>query len=67
MAGKAFDKIMNGLADAVAYAEGDKSRGKANEVRPMLEWRALGQSRMGTLFRLGSFRGSARLWRSARQ
>ena len=28
----AFDKIMDGLTDALAYAEGDKNRGKAHEV-----------------------------------
>ena len=32
MAGKAFDKIIDGLTDALAYADGDKSRGKAREV-----------------------------------
>jgi len=31
---KAFDKIMAGLADALAYAKGDKTRGKAHEVPP---------------------------------
>ncbi|WP_425404379.1 helix-turn-helix domain-containing protein [Hwanghaeella sp.] len=29
---KAFDKIMDGLTDALAYAEGDKKRGKAHQV-----------------------------------
>ena len=41
MAGKAFDKIMDGLTDALAYAEGDKSRGKAHEVEvPVIDVRA---------------------------
>lgn len=41
MAGKAFDKIMDGLTDALAYAEGDKSRGKAHEVEvPIVDVRA---------------------------
>ena len=32
MADKAYDKIMDGLSDALAYAEGDESRGKRHEV-----------------------------------
>ena len=32
MAKKAFDKIMAGLEDAVAYAEGDRSKGVAHKV-----------------------------------
>lgn len=41
MANKAFDKIMDGLTDALAYAEGDESRGKAHEVEvPMVDVRA---------------------------
>ena len=32
MTNKAFDKIMDGLADALAYAEGDDRRGKAHTV-----------------------------------
>ena len=32
MAKTAFDKIMAGLTDAVAYAEGDERRGKAHVV-----------------------------------
>lgn len=30
---KAFDKIMDGLTNALAYAEGDKSRGKTHVVK----------------------------------
>ncbi len=41
MAKKAFDKIMDGLTDALAYAEGDKSRGKAHTVEvPAVDVRA---------------------------
>ena len=41
MARKAFDKIMDGLTDALAYAEGDKRRGKAHEVEvPTVDVRA---------------------------
>jgi len=32
MAKKAFDKIMAGLEDAVAYSEGDRSKGGAHRV-----------------------------------
>lgn len=41
MAGKAFDKIMDGLTDAVAYAKGDKSRGRVHKVEvPIVDVRA---------------------------
>ena len=41
MARKAFDKIMDGLTDALAYGEGDKSRGKAHAVEvPTIDVRA---------------------------
>ncbi len=41
MANKAFDNIMDGLTDALAYAEGDKSRGKGREVEvPSVDVRA---------------------------
>ena len=41
MASNEFDKIMDGLADASAYAQGDTSRGKAPEVEvPAVEVRA---------------------------
>lgn len=33
MAKKAFDKIMAGLEDAVAYADGDRTRGAAHKVK----------------------------------
>ena len=41
MAGKVLDRIMDGLTDASAYAEGDKSRGKAHRVEvPAVDVRA---------------------------
>lgn len=33
MASKAFQKMMAGLEDAIAYAEGDTSRGKVHKVK----------------------------------
>lgn len=33
MAKKAFEKIMAGLEDAVAYADGDRSRGVVHRVK----------------------------------
>ncbi len=33
MASKAFKAIAEGLGDAIAYAKGDKARGKAHRVR----------------------------------
>ncbi len=59
MARKAFDKIMDGLTDAMAYAEGDKSRGKAHQVEvPTVDVRAarktlgLSQDRFAEVFRI---------------
>lgn len=41
MASKAFDKIMDGLTDALAYAEGDTARGKVHKVEvPTVDVRA---------------------------
>ena len=41
MGGRAFDRIMDGLTDALAYAEGDKSRGTARQVEvPAVDVRA---------------------------
>ncbi len=41
MTAKAFNKIMDGLTDALAYAEGDETRGKAHEVEvPVVDVRA---------------------------
>ena len=41
MAGKAFDKIMDGLTDALAYAAGDESSGTAHKVEvPAIDVRA---------------------------
>lgn len=41
MSKKAFDNIMAGLQDAVAYAEGDLSRGRTQEYRvPVVDVRS---------------------------
>ena len=41
MAKKAFDKIMDGLTDALAHAEGDKARAKVHKVKvPAVDVRA---------------------------
>jgi putative transcriptional regulator len=59
MAKKAFDRIMDGLTDALAYAEGDGSRGKAHEVEvPTIDVRAarkklgLSQDKFAEAFRI---------------
>jgi putative transcriptional regulator len=61
MARKAFDKIMDGLTDALAYAEGDKNRGKAHEVEvPTVDVRAarnklgLSQDKFAKAFKINS-------------
>ncbi len=41
MAGKAAERIRDGLSDALAYAEGDRTRGKAHTVEvPTVDVRA---------------------------
>ncbi len=41
MTAKAYNKIMDGLTDALAYAEGDRTRGKSHKVEvPMVDVRA---------------------------
>ena len=57
--GKAFDKIMEGLEDAQAYAEGDGARGKAHEVAlPSVDVRAarrklgLSQAKFAAAFKI---------------
>ena len=59
MTAKAFDKIMDGLTDALAYAEGDKSRGKAHKIEvPTVNVRAariklgLSQDKFAEAFRI---------------
>lgn len=61
MASNAFDKIMDGLTDALAYAEGDKSRGKAHAVEvPAVDVRAarkrlgLSQDKFAEAFKINS-------------
>ncbi len=58
---KAFDKIMDGLTDAIAYAEGDKSRGKAHVVEvPAVDVKAarkklgLSQDKFAAAFKISS-------------
>ena len=67
MASKAFDKIMDGLTDALAYAEGDKSRGKVHEVEvPTVDVRAarkklgLSQDKFAETFKISS--STVRKW-----
>lgn len=59
MAKKAFDRIKDGLTDALAYAEGDKTRGKARRVEvPVVDVRAarrklgLSQDKFAETFRI---------------
>lgn len=59
MTRKAFDKIMDGLTDALAYAEGDRSRGEAHAVEvPSVDVRAarkklgLSQDKFAAAFRI---------------
>lgn len=56
---KPFDKIMDGLTDALAYAEGDKTRGKARVVEvPTVDVKAarkklgLSQDRFAAAFKI---------------
>lgn len=56
---KAFDKIMEGLEDARAYAEGDEARGKTHEVMvPNVDVRAarrklgLSQAKFAAAFKI---------------
>ncbi len=59
MARIAFEKIMAGLEDALAYAEGDNARGRAHEVKladvditHLREKLGLSQDRFAALFGL---------------
>lgn len=59
MAPEAFDKILEGLTDALAYADGDETRGKAHMVEvPMVDVRAarkklgLSQERFSEAFKI---------------
>ncbi|MDR3578920.1 MAG: hypothetical protein P4L44_03035 [Oryzomonas sp.] len=62
MARIAFEKIMAGLEDALAYADGDASRGTAHEVKkiagvditPLREKLGLSQDRFAALFGLSA-------------
>ena len=72
MARKAFDKIMDGLTDSLAYAEGDKSRGKAREVEvPTVDVRAarkklgLSQDKFAETFKISS--STLRKWEQGKR
>jgi len=72
MAKKAFDAIMDGLTDALAYSEGDKRRGKAHKVRiPSVDVAAarkklgLSQGRFAEVF--GVSVGTLRNWEQGRR
>jgi putative transcriptional regulator len=61
MARIAFEKIMAGLEDALAYADGDRSRGSAHEVKitdvditHLREKLGLSQDRFAALFGLSA-------------
>ena len=61
MTAKAYNKIMDGLTDALAYAEGDRTRGKAHEVEvPIVDVRAarkklgLSQDKFAETFKISS-------------
>ena len=72
MAKEAFDSIMAGLSDAMAYAKGDKSRGKAHVVEvPTVDVAAarkklgLTQEGFASVFRVSV--GTVRNWEQKRR
>ncbi len=72
MAKEAFDSIMAGLSDAVAYAKGDKSRGTAHVVEvPTVDVAAarkklgLTQEGFASVFRVSV--GTVRNWEQKRR
>ncbi len=72
MAKDAFDSIMAGLSDAVSYARGDKSRGKARVVRvPTVDVAAarkkLGLTQEGFATVFGVSVGTVRNWEQKRR
>lgn len=59
MTDKAFNKVMDGLDDALAYAEGDRTRGKVHRILvPEIDVRAarkklgLSQDRFAEVFKI---------------
>ncbi len=72
MAKKAFDTMMAGLTDAVAYAQGDKSRGKERVVEvPAVDVAAarkkLGLSQDNFARAFGVSPGTVRNWEQGRR
>lgn len=72
MGKKAFDTIMAGIEDAVAYAKGDRSRGTAHRVRvPAVDVRAvrrkLGMSQDRFARSFGVSAATVRNWEQGRR
>jgi len=72
MSKKAFDAIMAGVEDAVAYAKGDKRRGKAHLVKiPQVDVRAarrrLGMSQDRFARSFGVSAATVRNWEQGRR
>ena len=67
---KAFKNIMAGLEDAIAYAEGDPSRGKAHkievvDVKAIREKTGLSQPKLAAVFKIPV--GTLRNWEQGRR
>ena len=67
---KAFKNIMAGLEDAIAYAEGDLSRGKAHkievvDVKAIRKKTGLSQSKFAAVFKIPV--GTLRNWEQGRR
>jgi putative transcriptional regulator len=72
MSKKAFDAIMAGIEDAVAYAKGDKGRGKAHVIKiPQVNVRAarrrLGMSQDRFAQSFGVSAATVRNWEQGRR
>lgn len=72
MSKKAFDAIMAGIEDAVAYAKGDKRRGKAHVIKvPKVDVRAarrrLGMSQDRFARSFGVSAATVRNWEQGRR
>ncbi|NQU60420.1 MAG: helix-turn-helix domain-containing protein [Rhodospirillales bacterium] len=67
---KAFDKIMAGMEDALAFAEGDATRGKARkvevvDVKAIREKTGLSQPKFAAVFMISV--GTLRGWEQGRR